>query len=201
HIYSESEIPALPGDPKDRHGSKASQTAVFDACILAFAQSGGAIYTHYDSLLIPISCTDIFGNVDGDWTPALANSYGQNGNFAADPLFCNQAAGLYTLTANSRCAPANNSCGKRIGARDVGCAALSFVVTPTPINFDVKYMAGNPAPQDIQITNGGGNVLSWTARHNAAWLFPSALEGTAPSTISLNVDVTGLAIGTFYDLR
>jgi hypothetical protein len=69
-----------------------------------------------------LSCSDIYGNAGGDWTGAIADQYGINGNFAADPLFCNAAQDTLTLNSSSPCAPNNspNGCGL-VGACPVGC--------------------------------------------------------------------------------
>ena len=55
---------------------------------------------------------------------------GVNDNISQDPLFCNFAAGDYSIASESPCAPAQSSCGL-IGAFDVGCVATG-VSTPDP---------------------------------------------------------------------
>jgi hypothetical protein len=54
-------------------------------------------------------------------------------NFFFDPLFCSPVAcgaasteGDYTVAANSRCLPQNNSCGVGIGAFGQGCASTAI---------------------------------------------------------------------------
>ena len=61
------------------------------------------------------------------------------------------------------------------------------------------YTAGGtiPASQSVQITNGGGGTLSWTATASDSWLAVSPTSGTASSTLAVSVAPTGLAAGTY----
>jgi len=79
---------------------------------------GGVVYTGSN----PPFCNDIWGN-DVDtigWSPI------GNGNFSADPLFCDLAQGNYFLRANSPCLPESMTCGL-IGAYSVGCDSVAVV--------------------------------------------------------------------------
>jgi hypothetical protein len=69
-----------------------------------------------------LSCCDIFGNTSGDWVGGIANQYGVNGNFSAEPFFCDRLAHNYYLANISPCAPDNSppQCGL-IGALPVDC--------------------------------------------------------------------------------
>jgi hypothetical protein len=64
----------------------------------------------------------VYGNAGGDWVGCIADQYGVNGNFSADPLFCDPTHDDFTLAATSPCAPENSpgECGL-IGAWPVGC--------------------------------------------------------------------------------
>ena len=44
----------------------------------------------------------------------------------------------------------------------------------------------------LDITNGGGGTLAWTATTDKAWLRTSPSTGTAPSRVKVWVDGTGL---------
>jgi hypothetical protein len=64
----------------------------------------------------------------------------------------------------------------------------------------------NPASHDIQVRNGGSGTLSWTAAASTAdggsWLNLSATRGTAPSYLTVGINVAnlpngGVAAGTF----
>jgi predicted outer membrane repeat protein len=91
-----------------------------DASIIAFSTDGEAIgIWGYTPPLI--SCTDIYGNADGDWVGLLAPLEGVNGNLHLDPRFCDAANGNLTLAGDSPCLPPNNGCGQLIGAHGQGC--------------------------------------------------------------------------------
>ena len=70
-------------------------------------------------------------------------------------------------------------------------------VSPTSFNFTATAGGANPANQSLSITNTGGGSLSWTASANQPWLTVSPASGTAPSTVTVSVNITGLAAGTF----
>jgi len=69
------------------------------------------------------TCSDLFGNVGGNWIGDLATQLATAGNFEADPLFVDAPNGDYTLVDLSPAAEGNHpdgdSCG-RIGAFDPG---------------------------------------------------------------------------------
>jgi hypothetical protein len=68
--------------------------------IIAFGTEGEAI-SCTDIGVGVVSCTDIFGNAAGDWTGCVADQLGIQGNFSANPLFCNVGTGDYTLAEAS----------------------------------------------------------------------------------------------------
>jgi hypothetical protein len=70
-----------------------------------------------------MACNDLHG---GSAPAVIADQVGLQGNFSADPLFCDAPGGDYRLHANSPCAPAGNECGVLIGALPVGCDATAL---------------------------------------------------------------------------
>ena len=74
------------------------------------------------SATLAITCSDIYDNDGGNWTGDIASMLGQDGNISADPLFCDAAAGSFTLGESSPCAYSNSGggCGL-IGAESVAC--------------------------------------------------------------------------------
>lgn len=84
--------------------------------IIAFGQSGGAVGCF--GAPPAISCSDIFGNVGGDWTGCIAGQSGVNGNFSEDPRFCSRETVNFTLRSCSPCIDASG-CG-RVGAYGQG---------------------------------------------------------------------------------
>lgn len=118
-------------------------------CIIAFNEQGQPAYCLENST-VTLSCSDVYGNIGGDWVGCLAGQDGINGNFSADPLFCNEGAGLYGLRdLDSPCAPSNNDCGVLIGAVDVSCPCdcgvrgdvnCDAATTPVDVSYLVKYV-------------------------------------------------------------
>lgn len=90
--------------------------------IIAFGAEGGAI--HVENGCPTITCTDIFGNAGGDWVGCLEDLPGTNGNFSADPLFCDAEGDDFRLDIVSPCLPGNHPDGadcSLIGAHHGGC--------------------------------------------------------------------------------
>jgi hypothetical protein len=84
-----------------------------------------------DPSLVMISCTDVFGNVGGDWEQ-VPGMLGVEGNFSADPFFCDPDAGDFALRADSPCLAGNHPDGAscdRIGAAGLGCYAAFPVLS------------------------------------------------------------------------
>jgi hypothetical protein len=92
-----------------------------DRTIIAFS-AGRAVECSYDSH-VDWRCCDLYANEGGD---AICGD-DLDGNFSADPLFCDAANGDYSLDWTSPCLPGNHpdgvDCGL-IGARGQGCGTL-----------------------------------------------------------------------------
>jgi hypothetical protein len=74
-------------------------------------------------------------------------------------------------------------------------ASAALSVTPAALTFSGPPNTALPA-QGISIANTGGGTLTWSASDNVPWLTLGATSGTAPSTVAVNVNTTGLAAGT-----
>src|SRR6185436_15087143 len=81
-----------------------------------------------------------------------------------------------------------------------------FDNVPGQMSFSLLAGGGTPATQDIQIRNAGYGTLGWTVAKNTSdggdWLTVSAPSGTAPSTLTVGVNLAnlpslGLVAGTF----
>jgi predicted outer membrane repeat protein len=90
-------------------------------CIVAFNTGGDPLASGARS------CCDFYGNTRGDERyPCLYDQQGVNGNFSADPLFCDPLGGDFHIDCNSPCAPGNHPTGYEcglVGALGVGCGA------------------------------------------------------------------------------
>ena len=75
--------------------------------------------------------------------------------------------------------------------------APSVQVSPTSLSFSAAAGGANPAAQTLSITNGGDGTLTWTASENLSWLSLNATSGTAPASLGVTVDSTGMAAGLY----
>lgn len=90
-------------------------------CLITYSDSGGAIHVNDGTSVPSIRCTDIYGNIGGDWSGEIAGMLGVDGNFSAEPKFCDRSEDDFRLEEDSPCLPANNSCGVQIGATTSSC--------------------------------------------------------------------------------
>ena len=90
--------------------------------IIAFNGPGPSVDCEYGGSVL-LSCSDVYGNSGGDWIGCIAAQAGTDGNFSADPLFCDMANGDLSVDGTSLCAPANSPCGELVGALGVGCSS------------------------------------------------------------------------------
>ena len=91
--------------------------AILENTIIAFSTSGEAVYCGTGSTAT-LACCDVYGNAGGDWVGYIAGQEGVNGNFSADPLFCDSGNGDYRLQPCSPCLDAAG-CGL-VGACGAG---------------------------------------------------------------------------------
>jgi hypothetical protein len=104
-----------------------SANLIITNCILSFGS--GPPVTCDNPSSATAQCTDAFGNPGGDWVACLAGQDALDGNFSADPLFCNSAGGDLSLQPESPCAPPGvTGCGL-VGALPVGCTPVSIQPT------------------------------------------------------------------------
>jgi hypothetical protein len=92
-----------------------------------------------------------------------------------------------------------------------GAASLSLIAAPTITvqksivwaRYGLCYPAivtstrGCPSTGSLYISNTGGGILTWTSSKNATWIKRSQVTGTAPSTVKVWVDGTGLPRGDY----
>jgi hypothetical protein len=79
-----------------------------------------------------------------------------------------------------------------------------LVTTPETLSVSTNALtlAGvvsgtNPSAQGVSITNSGIGTLQWTATANQPWLTLSAGSGTAPSSLSIGANLSGLSSGSY----
>lgn len=139
-----------------------------------------------------LTCCDLFANAGGDWVGCIASQAGINGNFSADPLYCDTNTDDFTLHSSSPCAWENNpSCGY-VGAWLVGCGEtasaegsfpgkLHLSCTPNPlhgaarIDYTIPREIG-PSRVSLRIFDATGRLMRTlvdtscpVGNHNATW--------------------------------
>ncbi|MBD3236042.1 MAG: hypothetical protein GF330_05015 [Candidatus Eisenbacteria bacterium] len=137
---------------------------VIENTIIAFSSEGVSISCANSGMPV-ISCTDIYGNAGGDWVDPFDDQLGVDGNFSADPLFCDAPGGDLTLDAESPCT-ANNApddCGL-IGAYDIGCGDTSdtpteaYAALPLRLSLPVPFPPGEGLIRYSIPAEGGGPI-------------------------------------------
>ncbi len=94
---------------------------MIENCIFALNIGSETIWCDDGTSIPTLACCDIFGNGGGDWVGCIEDQANINGNFSADPLFCDTAAGDFHIDGFSTCAAPFSPCGALVGALDVGC--------------------------------------------------------------------------------
>ena len=135
--------------------------------------------------------------------PWLAVSPASGTDSAALTLAVNAsglAAGNYTGTVTVAAAGATGS-PKTINVTLSVTAVVAPVLAASPLalNFSATSGAANPAGQAVNISNGNGGSLNWTAAKGQSWLTLSAASGAAPGSLSVGVNISGMTAGTYTD--
>ena len=94
-----------------------------DNCIIAFNIQGQPL-SCYEYATATLSCSDVYGNTGGDWVGCIAGQSEVNGNMSQIPMFCDTAAGDFSIADISPCAADGNTCQLIIGALEIGCGGV-----------------------------------------------------------------------------
>ena len=73
----------------------------------------------------------------------------------------------------------------------------SLFVDTTALSFAYVMGGSAPAPQTIGITSNGFQTFTVSNSFNSPWLVVTPVSGSAPATLKIAVDVTGLAAGVY----
>jgi hypothetical protein len=76
-------------------------------------------------------------------------------------------------------------------------APPAVLLNPSTLSFTASTGLPSPPAQSVTLINEGTGTLNWTATSSASWLLVSPSSGSAPSTLSVSVNSTSLAVGTY----
>jgi uncharacterized protein (TIGR03437 family) len=76
-------------------------------------------------------------------------------------------------------------------------AAATLNVSPATLSFTAQRGGANPLAQSLQVTASDASSIPWTATSSAAWLSVSPASGNTPANVSVSVNITGLAAGSY----
>ena len=154
--------------------------ANFEDCLVTGSGDGGAaLYCDPGTALANFSCSLFWDNAGGNADGDCPDPVGANGNFAADPLFCDPGAGDFSLDADSPCLPANNACGVRIGAFGQGCGVTAAeTLTPGALRLSGHPNPFNPSTQ-LSFALPEAAAVTLTVHDLAGRRVATLLEGAA----------------------
>jgi hypothetical protein len=116
-----------------------------------------------------------------DWTPPATNVGNVTFYIATVAGDGNQGSADSIYTSSVTLAPA---------------VAASLSASPSSLSFSYTQKATNPPAQTIALSSTG-SALSYTVASSATWLTASPTSGSTPGTISVSVNPSGLAAGTY----
>lgn len=79
----------------------------------------------------------------------------------------------------------------------ISTRAPTIAISLDRLEFQATLGGPYPAPKTLEITNAGGGTLDWTATADQPWIKLSPTQGRAPSSLTVSVEIAGLAVGTY----
>jgi hypothetical protein len=170
-------------------------------CIIAFNLGEELIHCYSAEWTPSIAYSDVFGNSGGDWVGCIADQADTNGNFSADPQFCDTVNSDYYLWNTSPCLTAGQG-GGYIGAFGQGCG---FVLASGPALFGT---AGTQVPAAFLIQNIGHciNTLDLDISDQLGWNinplhYDLVQDSGRIDTVAFTVSVPYVPLGTTNQLK
>jgi uncharacterized protein (TIGR03437 family) len=156
---------------------------------------------------LPFNWTlDISTSTGGSWLNASSRSGSVAGGGTSSVMLMvastRLGAGTYRGTVTITATGATNSPQTvEVVLTVTGAAGAAIGLSQQYLNFQGVQGGANPAPQTLSISNVGSGTLSWSATADTSsggqWLRISSGLGTAPSTLTISADITGLAQGVY----
>ena len=152
-------------------------------------------------ITFPVSPFGLVPRLELAPTPSLARSH----DMSTRPYFGHAALAIITVLVIAACA-SDTPTSPPTASQSLTEAAPTIATSPTklflyypavciPASFRCywRYPYGY-----VTISNTGGGTLNWSSNKSATWIKKSPNYGTAPSTMKVWVDGTGLPPGDYY---
>jgi uncharacterized protein (TIGR03437 family) len=133
----------------------------------------------------------------GSWLSATANTTTTPATVQVTAANTGLNPGTYngTVTITS---PGANGSPQTVNVTLTVVAAQTITVTPTTLNFSYTIGTAAPTPQSVHVTASGGSAqFTATASPTAPWLVVSQPTNSTPADLSVGINATGLAAGTY----
>jgi uncharacterized protein (TIGR03437 family) len=137
----------------------------------------------------------------GSWLAATPSGT-TPGTVSVSILANNLAAGTYNGTVQVSSTGASNS-PQTVNVQLVVTAAPTISANPSTLTYGYTLLSGtNPASQTVNVTASGGATIPFTAAASTTppggtWLSVSSNSANTPATLTVSVNTTGLAAGTY----
>jgi hypothetical protein len=131
------------------------------------------------------------------WLTATPASGSTPGSIAVGISPSGLTAGTYSGTVTVTATGAGNS-PQRVNVTLTVTAAgpPNLVLSPSSLTFGYLTGGSTPAAQNVSISSSG-SAISYSITSSGGWLSASPLNGTTPGTLSVSVNPSGLAVGTY----
>ncbi len=113
------------------------------------------------------------------------------------------SAGSYAATVPVTSSVASNS-PQSVSVTFVVVGSPAIALNPTSVTFTDTVGTANPAARTVEVTNGGGGALTGLAVGTlsygsgaSGWLTATLSSMTAPATLTLSANLSGLSAGTY----
>ena len=166
---------------------------------LSFNYQTGGTVPGAQSVSVTSTGTAISYNVStsATWLNATPASGSTPGSVSVSVTPGSLSAGTYTGSVTLTSSGASNS-PKTIPITLTVTSATLPTLTAAPSNLSFAYQTGGatPAAQTVNLTSSGG-ALSYTIASSATWLTATPASGSTPGSLSVSVNPSGLAAGTY----
>jgi hypothetical protein len=130
------------------------------------------------------------------WLSATPSSGTTPGNISVSVNPSGLAAGTYTGNVSITASGTSNSPkAVPVTLTVTAPAAPTIGVSPGTLSFTFTTGGATPAAQNVSVT--GSSATSYTAASSAAWLTVTPASGTTPGSLSVGINPSGLAAGTY----